>query len=65
VWEEAYMINCLHFRANWAEREQLSPVDRMRIRRHLAVCQRCQAYDQQMRTAGHRLKGAASGDKQA
>lgn len=59
------MINCLHFRTNWSERDRLDPVDKMRIRRHLAVCQRCQAYDQQMRTGGHRLKGAAAGEKQA
>ncbi|HEX5056956.1 MAG TPA: hypothetical protein VFX02_10715 [Gammaproteobacteria bacterium] len=58
------MINCLHFRTNWNERDQLGPVDRMRIRRHLAVCQRCQAYDQQMRTGGHRLKGGASGSEE-
>jgi hypothetical protein len=43
------MINCLHFRARWRERDQLTSVDSMRIRRHLAVCQRCQAFDQQMR----------------
>jgi hypothetical protein len=55
------MMNCLHFRTNWSERDQLDPVDRVRIRRHLAVCQRCQAYDQQMRTDGHRLKGGVAG----
>jgi hypothetical protein len=60
------MINCVHFRAHWSEREQLDPVDSMRIRRHLAVCQRCQAFDQQMRTAGHHVKGlAGSREKQA
>jgi anti-sigma factor RsiW len=50
------MINCLHFRAQWRERGRLESVDAMRVRRHLAVCQRCQAYEQQMRTMGHRLK---------
>ena len=43
------MINCVHFRAQWSEFDQLDPTDTMRIRRHLSVCQRCQTYDQQMR----------------
>lgn len=60
------MINCVHFRAHWSERDRLDPVDTMRIRRHLAVCQRCQAFDQQMRTGGHSRKGfAGSEEKQA
>jgi predicted anti-sigma-YlaC factor YlaD len=53
------MVNCLHFRAQWRERDRLSSVDTMRIRRHLAVCQRCRAYDQQMRTSGYSLKTLA------
>lgn len=58
------MVNCLHFRAHWNERDRLDPAASMRMRRHLAACQRCQAFDQQMRTGGHRLKGlAASEDK--
>jgi hypothetical protein len=44
------MINCVHFRAQWNEYEQLNPTDTMRMRRHLAACERCQAFDQQMRT---------------
>lgn len=59
------MINCLHFRANWSERERLDPTDSMRMRRHLAVCQRCQAYDQLMKTGGHRIKGATPKERQA
>ena len=43
------MINCVHFRAQWAEFDRLDPTDTMRIRRHLTVCQRCRAYDQKMR----------------
>jgi hypothetical protein len=54
------MINCVHFRAQWSEREQLNPTDTMRMRRHLAACERCQAFDQQMRTAGHSPKGLGS-----
>jgi anti-sigma factor RsiW len=43
------MVNCMHFRMQWDERERLDPTDTMRMRRHLAACERCQAYDQQMR----------------
>jgi hypothetical protein len=44
------MINCVHFRAQWSEYERLDPTDTMRMRRHLAACERCQAFDQQMRS---------------
>ena len=50
------MINCVHFRAQWHEYERLNPTDTMRMRRHLAACERCQAFDQQMRTAGYDSK---------
>jgi anti-sigma factor RsiW len=42
------MINCVHFRTQWEERDRLDATDTMRMRRHLAACERCQAYDQQM-----------------
>ncbi len=58
------MINCVHFRAQWSEREQLDPADTMRIRRHLAACERCQAFDQQMRTAGYDSKGLTATEEE-
>jgi hypothetical protein len=44
------MMNCLHFRSLWgAQQAKLNPGDSSLMRRHLTVCHRCQAYDQQMR----------------
>jgi hypothetical protein len=57
------LINCLYFRAQWRERERLESAEAMRVRRHLANCQRCLAYDRQMRTAGHKFKDLSVKDR--